>query len=218
MTGTVFPPARIVDRDRGTISTAQRRIAIVGAGRGRENAPFVDPTWCVTALNEIASPRFDIHFELHPRSVQSEWDFRCLRDISTPCYVLDPDEWAPGEIQRPVRYPLESIMQTFRRKYFTNTFAMEVALALWLGYQEIGLWGCGLFEGTSRERLVERACLDYWIGRAEGMGVRVVEDSMLAYQPFLYGKDYHDEKSEIERQVALCREVMEFERVHGPQG
>lgn len=211
-TGTYFPPVRIVDRDRGVIASEQTRVAIIGAGRGREQAPFEDPTWMCWSLNEIATPRFDIHFELHPRAVQSEHDFRCLRDISTPCYVLDPAEWAEGEIQRPVRYPLESILATFQRKYFTNSFAMQLALALWLGYREIGLWGCGLYEGTARERLTEAACLQYWLGRAEGMGVRIVEDSRLAYQPRLYGYEYYAEIAEIDRQVELCRQVMEFER------
>ena len=212
MTGTYFPPVQIVDRDRGLIAGGRTKVAIVGAGRGREAAPFGDPEWEVWVLNAIWAPRYDVMMELHPRSVQDAVDMQCYPTISTPCYVIDPAEWAPGEIQHPVRYPIETVLRTFRRRYFTCTFAYMIALALLLEYKTIGLWGCGLFEGTARERLVESPCLNYWLGRAHGMGVDVVEDSMLGFQPQLYGYAYHEEVAEVNRQVALTAEVFDFER------
>lgn len=195
----------------GVIITDLTKVAIVGAGPGREAAPFDDPEWVVFALNEIAQPRFDVHFELHPRAVQSPRDMYCLRNISSPTYVIDPSEWAPGEVPNAVRYPIESVLRTFGRRYFTCTFAYQLALALWCGFETVGVWGCGLYNGTARERLVEKGCLDYWIGRAEGLGVRVVEDSMLAHQPHLYGYAYDLEVQEVNRQVGLMHDVLHAE-------
>src|SRR3990167_1110874 len=113
--GTYFPPVQDIDRDRGTIAGGRTKVAIVGAGRGRETAPFGDPTWEVWALNAIWAPRYDVMFELHPRSVQDAVDMQCYPTISTPCYVIDPTEWALWEIQHPVRYPSEPVLKTFGR-------------------------------------------------------------------------------------------------------
>lgn len=192
--------------------TGRTRVAIVGAGPGREAAPYDDPEWEVWALNEIWQPRFDVMFELHPRSVQSDRDMECLRGTTSPCYVIDPSEWPAGAPQRPVRYPIESVLETFGRRYFTCTFAYQLALALFRRFDRVGLWGCGLHRGTARERLVERPCLDYWIGRAEGAGVEVVEDSGLARQDRLYGYAYHDEVADVDARVADMGAVIEFER------
>lgn len=209
---TVFPPVEIVDANRGLIRHAQDRVAIIGAGPGRETAPYGDPAWAVWALNEIWQPRYDLMFEMHPASVQDTRDLYCLRNQTSPVVVLDPDEWVAGFLASPVRYPIEQILKAYDRHFFTCTFAYQLALALWLGFREIGLWGCGLQYGTARERLVEKPCLDYWIGRAEGMGVTITEDSGLAHQQHLYGYAYQLEVADVNEQVAELEAVAEFER------
>lgn len=191
----------VADREAGDVRCGHRRVAIVGTGLRRDAAPYRDPEWCVWALNEIRQPAFTRHWELHPARVQSAHDLRALAAIRQPCYVLEPAEWGPGQVPNPVRYPLDRLRAAGMRRYFSCTFAYQVALAVLEGFEEVGLWGVQLHLGTPRERLLERRCVDYWLGYAEGRGVRVSEDSGLAQQPRLYGYDYEDELLDSRREV-----------------
>ena len=163
----------VVDAATGIVRCAHRKVAIVGAGRGRHEAPRNDPSWCVWALNEIGGlPVYSRHFELHPMSVQSDDELAWLERCRVPCYVLDLADSAAREVldERPtapqpgrlrsfagvanaVQYPLERVLAaTGGRRFFTNTFALQLALALADGFEEIGIWGCELYEGSARER------------------------------------------------------------------
>lgn len=210
----------ILDAEAGLVQCAHRKAAIIGAGSYRTHAPWDDESWCFWALNEIPQPRTDRHFELHPMAVQSRIDLLALRDCAVPCYVLDVGELTPertsgfaaGEgpyfIPYPVHYPLERVLEkTGGRRYFTCTFAYQVALAIAEGFEEIGLWGVDLDLGTMRERLVEKPCLEYWLGQAEGRGMRITLalGGTLLQRPWLYGYDYDDEKAGVER---VCDEAV----------
>ena len=196
----------IVSAKDGIVRCDHRKMAIIGAGPGRNGAPWGNPSWCFFALNEIAQRHYDRHAELHPRAVQSEQDLAWLRRCQAPCYVLDLDEW-DGLIPHPVRYPLERLRAVGFRDYYTATFCYQIALAILDGFEEIGLWGVSLHLGTPRERLLERACVDYWIGFAEGRGIKVVEDSGCARRPHLYGYQYEDEKLDGDKAVARFVQV-----------
>ena len=202
----------VEDPERGDVRCGHRRVAIIGTGPGREGAPYLEDDWCVWALNEIRQPTFTRHWELHPRRVQSAHDFRALAAIRQPCYVLDPAEWGPGEVPSPARYPLARVQEAGMRRYFSCTFAYQVALAVLEGFEELGLWGVQLHLGSPRERLVERRCVDYWLGYAEGRGLRVSQDSGLAWQPHLYGYDYDGELLDSRAEVRALLQVEAEER------
>ena len=155
-------------------------------------------------LNEITQERADAWFELHPHSVQSEHDLAWLAQCQSPCYVLDIDEWH-GLIPHPVRFPLARLRAAGFRDYYTATFCYQIALALLDGFEMIGLYGVELYYGSPRERLVERACVEYWLGVADGRGVEVVNRSGLSQQPYLYGYDYEKEKTYVDSDVASLR-------------
>lgn len=190
------PHERVVSAERGEVRCHHRRVAIVGASRRREQAPGFggpDPEWCVWAINEIWQPRYDRHFELHPLSKppQDDRELKFLRECRAPCYVLALD---PEVVPAGVRYPLERLRAAgLRNDYFTCTFAYQIALAIVDGFEEIGLFGLRLWEGSPRERLLEQPCVNYWIGVAEGRGVRVTDASRLTDAPFRYGYDYDPE-------------------------
>jgi hypothetical protein len=55
-----------------------------------------------------------------------------------------------------------------------------------------------------RERVFERPCLEYWLGVAEGRGIRVYLDKScgeLLSHPFFYGVDYWEEKTWVENEL-----------------
>jgi len=223
MTRQHAPEMIVLDADQGIVECRPRRmkVAIVGAGPGREYAPYTDSAWECWSLNEIAQRDAQRHFELHPLEVQSARDLAALERITIPCYVLDePAVWARPSyvatnggrvsfagVPHPVRYPLERLREAGFRDYYTATFCYQIALAILDGFEEIGLWGVSLHLGTPRERLLERACVDYWIGFAEGRGITVSEDSGCARRPFLYGYAYEDEKLDGDKAVARFVQV-----------
>ena len=204
----------IVDAAAGRVACAHRRVAIVGTGPGRHVAPWSDDSFCWWALNEIPQPRADRHFELHPMSVQNVEELAWLGACPVPCYVLDLGASSQfGQVvKNAVQYPLDRLLAAGYRNYFTCTFAYQISLALLDGFREIALYGVQLHLGSARERVWERACVDYWIGVAEGRGVRVVEDSGLAHhvRDLRYGYDYHAEKSAVEGTLDALAEVLDF--------
>lgn len=203
---------RVLDAARGAVRCEHRKVAIVGTGLGRASAPYGDPAWCVWALNEIPQPSFTRHFELHPMSKQSGRELAWLAACPAPCYVLDLADAARAGVRGAVQYPLRRLLDGGFRRYFTCTFAYQIALALLEGFEEVGLWGVGLHLGSARERLVERACVEYWLGVAAGRGARVSADSGLAWQPHLYGYDYDLERAHVDGDVVNLVRVAAVER------
>ena len=205
-------PETIISAANGIVRCAHRKVAIIGAGRGRADAPWQDDSFCWWGLNEIAQPRADRWFELHPMVVQNARELAWLSTCPAPCYVLDLAECAgPSFVQHAVQYPLDRVVHaTTLRSYFTCTFAYQIALAVAEGAETIGLWGIELFLGSARERTVERMCVEYWLGVAEGRGIEIVSDSGLAKQGPLYGYDYDKEKRYAEHELArLYRVILE---------
>ncbi len=136
----------------------------------------------------------DRWFQIHTRTVASEpTKFSpegCLEWCKTATIPVYMQEHY-GDIPMSVKYPLDEILAKFKRRYFTSTPAYMVALALYEGFEEIKLFGIDMSVGT--EWGIEKPCMEYWIGRAEGMGVELVipDGSDLLKGYFLYG--YEDE-------------------------
>lgn len=201
-------PETILDAAAGRVRCEHTKVAIIGANYRRDLAPWEETaspeSWCWWALNEIPQPRMDRHFELHPMEVQSARELAWLAACTVPCYLLTPDPRVPSGIGYPLEWVLE---RTGGRRYFTCTFAFQIALALAEGFKEIGLWGVDLDLGTARERLVEKPCVEYWLGLAEGRGVNILlpSGSTLLSRDFQYGYDYHDELAAMNR---VCDEML----------
>lgn len=205
MTGWSITPSRVLVGPKRT----RRMVAIVGAGYGKEQAPLDDPDWDVWALNVI--PPVDKHerlradrwFELHQRHAQSDLDMQWIAKCPVPIYV-PPDllDASPNA----VRFPLERLEARFGA-YWTCTFAYQIALALDEGYAEIGLFGTELAWGTARERTVEYACVSWWMGLAQGLGVKclVPRGSMLGRHRYRYGFEYDAEKQHVENYLGRLK-------------
>ena len=133
-------------------------------------------------------------FELHPltQPPQSDFDLIGIQACPVPVYTLEHTPYFPMS----VAFPIEAIVGTLynARDYFTNTFSYQISLALVEGFQEIALYGIELTGG--REYLLERPCVEYWVGYAQGRGVKVTigEESALCWTPFRYGYFYEQER------------------------
>lgn len=198
------------------------KVAIVAADPSHELAPFEDCEWEVWGCNSLwricqdtaGHFRADRWFEMHPMSVQTDDELRAIARCPIPIYHLGDATYEQAPMGVP--YPLEAVLNRFRYRYFTCTFAYQIALALLEGFTTIGLFGVELDRGSSRERMVEKACVEFWMGLALGMGVNIItpQDSHLTVQEHLYGYQYHQEVDEVNAIVdgVFFRRIGELEK------
>jgi hypothetical protein len=79
-------------------------------------------------------------------------------------------------------YPLKEVTEVFGGfKYFNNTVAYAVALAIYKGAEEIAMFGCDYYyvdpdrpDWTAKALETGRACVEFWLGVAVARGIRVV--------------------------------------------
>lgn len=179
-----------VDFKSGTVTPTQARkkVAIVGGGGGSEHAPLTDPTWEIWGVNAVVRPccvrnalaeptafRADRWFELHDltervcRNRRAKGYIKWLAQMPVPLYQFHGRRDAKHSVQ----YPIDKIVSYFGGlDYFACTFAYELALAIMEGFTTIGLYGVEL--SSAREALVERPCVEAWLGFALGRGVEVL--------------------------------------------
>lgn len=166
---------RVVPRER------RRKVALVCAGTSGSQAPINDRTWEVWGLNSCDQYTIDANglfradrwFELHDldervcKRRRAPGFRRWLASLPCPVYQR------PGrhDAARSVPFPLDDVIAG-GRDYFGCTMAYQVGLALREGFTTIGLFGAAL--NTGREALVERPTVEWWLGYAQGRGIRVI--------------------------------------------
>lgn len=193
---------------RGDIIASPTRIALVGSGLSWPRAPWGDPHWQVWAHAsmhrgaEAEGKSADLWFEVHRPDVRSEpkaWD------ANYAAWLLKGEgRTAPVMVQYvnplPVNarmLPRRTIAEWLRERgatdaeYVTSTGAWMLLHALYSGATTIGLWGMNYEEHS--EYIIQRPCLEYWIGfaRALGVSVYITPTSRLCRDPHVYGYDGH---------------------------
>ena len=108
-----------------------------------------------------------------------------------------------------VRFPYDRIVERFGiqdSEYFSNTICYMVAYALYKGYKKIRLYGVDL--ATSTEYILEKGGVEFWLGIAIGMGVKVenTKGSMVLKTPngVPYGHKYSVNMKEVDP-YDLCK-------------
>ena len=125
------------------------------------------------------------------------------RTRTSPVYVLDGfpelkaevpkifNESIPNHVVIP-RAEIEKYLQSkgaVEQEYVTSTAAWMLKLALYERRPEIGIWGISYDEHA--EYLVQRPCMEHWIGFARALGtlVYVSPSASLCRDPHIYGFD-----------------------------
>ena len=184
------------------VTPKRKKVAIIGCGTSRNNAPYDDKEWECWGLNEVDQKRADRWFEMHELYASNEKEVKWLKKCKKPIYMIKVYE----EIPMSVKFPLVNIVAKLVGcpMYFTCTFAYQIALAIHEEFETIGLFGVNLPYGSPRERLVETPCTEYWIGVANGFGIeiQIPNDEYLLHHEYLYGYDYQKEINYTKRKVA----------------
>jgi len=172
----------------------KKKLVILGCGKSSAKAPYQDDEYEIWSLNEYEPERYDLMFEMHPLSVQNERELEFLKNCKKPIYVLKETPLVPTGIV----YPLDDILaQPWADEYFVCTFAYQIALAIHKGFERIELWGMNAEQGSPRERTVESANIQWWLGIAKGRGIEVLWNEHPKEFRWKYGYDYHTEMTHI---------------------
>jgi hypothetical protein len=67
-------------------------------------------------------------------------------------------------------FPVKEIINRFGREYMVNAIAWMIAMACYLEPKELHLYGVDYAFGVD---LNEKGSTEYWLGRAEGMGIKL---------------------------------------------
>lgn len=203
-----------------------RRIAIVAAATDAETVDgYRGRGYACWGINAVLAPfrgaptpkTCDRWLQIHPPwscdMRERRWAERC----PVPLYAIRHyPEWPTS-----IPYPLDAALALpgAAEAGFASSFAYAVALALLEGATDLALLGTVLHLGTIRERLVERPNLAWWVGYAEGHGVRVTCDPGHPATPpgrHLYGWEYQAERDAVADSCEAFREQAATIRVDGP--
>lgn len=185
----------VSEQESVTVSRPQdgkAKIAIVGyAPSSREKAPYDDKSWDIWGVNELykIAPRVDVLFELHDKFwlTQKERNpkhLEWLKAAKIPIFMQEHYDDIPASVP----YPKADIVNRFGT-YFTNSISWMIALAVFVRPDEIGIWGVDM--ATEIEYQGQRPSVEYFIGWAQGAGIKVhlPAECDLLKSFFLYGYD-----------------------------
>lgn len=184
------------------------QIALVGSGLSWARAPWGDPSWRVwahasmhrgpEAQGQHAALWWDVHqpaVRAEPKTWDDQYDAWLMRGDGRQAPVMVQDaEPRPVHARVLPRAEIAAWVQARGATvtdYVTSTGAWMLLAALTEGATTIGLWGMNYEEQT--EYLVQRPCLEYWIGfaRALGVSVYITPTSRLCRDRHVYGFDGH---------------------------
>lgn len=179
-----------------------KKVAIIGCSDSKSEAPWDDKDWEFWGVNNLFLTLNDKPwtrwFELHTFTCQNatfsrrwKYDFRGqkVNDYMTglsklKCPVYMQQKW--DIIPNSKIYPIKEILETFGG-YFTNTISYEIALAIYMGFEEIGIYGVDMAVDTEYHH--QRPSCEYFIGLALGKGIKITipEEADLIKTRFPYG-------------------------------
>jgi hypothetical protein len=163
-----------------TPSARLPRLAIVGNHpKGIEEVPWDDPDLEIWLFNEAPQktekfPRWDADIQIHRPEVytslenwvnKDHWAWLQQDHGDKRIFMQDVDPRVPNS----VKYPLEGVLSLIPYHYLRSSPAMALALAIYLGYKDISLYGSELSSNT--EYGYQATNYAFWIGFAHGCGV-----------------------------------------------
>ena len=175
------------------------KLAIVGSHPDtRGGAPWDNQDYDIWVFNEAPQAdwceRWDVDFQLHKPEVymspnnysnNNHWPWLQMDHRGKVIYMLEIDDLVPCSRA----YPRDEIVASVpgaKREMFTSSPVYALALALYLGYKDIDIWGVDLSSNTEYTRQLPGWM--YWIGVADGMGVNLgLHAGLQHFKPTWYG-------------------------------
>jgi len=152
-----------------------RKIAIVGLATSTHDAAPFDTDWEMWGLpwDNGYWFRYDRLFEMHdlellkkPESKRPKDYMERLRTCHIPLY-MQKENFLNPHIKK---YPLIEVID-YIGDYFNSSIAYMIALAIYEGCDEIGIWGVDMTD--SEEYAYQRPNAEYLLGLAHGLGINL---------------------------------------------
>lgn len=195
----------------------RQNVAILGFTQHGYQAPWKSDDWDFWGLNDLHQV-FEQQvpgifktdrvtwFQIHRRDFEDKYPgardpnhLKWMSEQTCPIYMWEHDDRIPASRAYPIREVLTMAHPTagFRlcpESYFNNSISWMIALAIYQGYQKIGLFGVDMaMDGVhgESEYAFQRPSVEFWIGVARGLGIEVVmpEVSEVLKCGYLYGYD-----------------------------
>jgi hypothetical protein len=191
------------------------KVLIMGfAPTSKDLAPLKDPSldrWGINALYKYVPKdvKWDAWFELHHKDLLeqiTEPHHKFLKSLNCPVYMHEAYPQYPTS----VKFPMDEISDLLYGKnkeakrikdgkeipearYFSSSPALELGLAIYQGYKEIHIYGIDMLQDSEYNE--QRSNMEYLIGFARGMGIKVVLpiESAMCKASFIYGYERKDE-------------------------
>lgn len=187
-----------------------KKLAIVGTHPAtRNDAPFNDPNTDIWVFNESAQTtpefypnepdkqwctRWDAVIQLHKKEVYSSptnwvnnrhWEWLQRDHGDKVIWMQEVDHKVPNSRAIPLDDIIKSVPGGSYR-WFTSSASYAIALAIYLGYRDIGLYGLDMESNT--EYGYQLLNFVFWVGICEGMGINLYHVSNKKYfSEKLYG-------------------------------
>ena len=144
------------------------KIIIIGKGPGWEDAPMEGETWGVNTmvLRRPVKLTFQMHNideDIKKGTLRVTNQIKEINRLGIPVVMGAKHKDLPTSIP----FPLDEMPS----KYFNNSIAYMVAYAIYKGATEIEMFGVSFF--VREEYLVQRPCVEFWIGIALAKGIKV---------------------------------------------
>lgn len=162
---------------------AKDKVCIIGFAPSYSEAPWDDDSfefWCLNEFYKVAPGIKDFHadrwFEIHDLNSPSKntpEHLEFLRSCPALLYLQKKREDIPNGIP----FPWQELFDFFEArgyngaKYFTNSVSEMIAFAIYLGFEEIGIYGVNM--SSDSEYGWQKPSCEYWVGLAEGLGIKV---------------------------------------------
>ena len=166
-----------------------KKLAIVGLGTEWKYAPFYDNSFEIWGMGSLwqlfgreGIGRADMWWDIHTLETRTPRQIEWLKNAEMPVMMQDKFE----EIPYSTKYPLDEIVKKYKRRYFLCTFNYQIAYAMYEGYKEIHFYGVNMMLDDD---LIQRWSVEYWLGRAEQSGIKIVlpGNCDLLNSPSIYG-------------------------------
>ena len=162
-----------------TLKRMRPKVAMVGFADGVVQVPWKDEAFEIWSCNDLpqrySNFRFDRCFQFHSdhdrmRVAWPEWENH-LAWLRHPHDLIIHMQEDYDNVPSGVRFPKEKIEAMVPHGwYFAHSFCWMIAFAILLEFEEIHLYGCG---STIGEPMSADRCMHYWMGVAEGRGIKV---------------------------------------------
>jgi hypothetical protein len=202
------------------------KLVILGTANTMKDAPFHDESYDIWTVSTAIThgkqlvKRVTRIFELH---CDHKWKNRqnripLMNEREVPVYMQKHNPEVPNSVP----YPIGTILNKYR-DYMTNSISWMIALAIEEGYKEISFYGVHMV--TTSEYADEMPSCEYFLGLAEGLGIKVYvppaadmlkATKLYGYEEYAPGEerlkyrmqDLQKEKAQLEQQHAQLTDVL----------